>query len=222
MLTVYTDDGDFPLAFFTYDDITSCDESFKKTFLLQISATEAPTVSGNTVITENEGGKLVLTSLMDSPVITPLGGRAYTEDGKYDPDNSTNYLINGVNCRTLSGVDDRHWGRVEISPADPAKRDKLLHAIYVTDRDSDKAAPAVERICTEGGLSARIGSTVAVFVESFDVRKVSLDLSCESVCYVSGLKAGVWTDGVNSYEVKAGEELLKLKASGKLALTYVG
>ncbi len=221
MLTVYTDDKDFPLAFFAYDDITSCDESFKKTFLLQISAMEAPTVSGNTVITENEGGRLVLTSLMDSPVITPLGGRAYKEDGKYDPDNSTNYLINGVNCRTLGGVDDKHWGRVEISPADPAKRDKLLHAIYVTDRDSDKAAPTVERICTEGGVSARIGDTVAVFVESFDVCSVALELGeGDKSCYVCGLKAGKWSDGKSTYEVSSGAELLKLTASGRLSLCY--
>lgn len=221
MLTVYTDDKDFPLAFFAYDDITSCDESFKKTFLLQISAMEAPTVSGNTVITENEGGKLVLTSLMDSPVITPLGGRVYTEEGKYDPDNSTNYLINGVNCRTLGGVDDKHWGRVEISPADPAKRDKLLHAIYVTDRDSAKAAPTVEHICTEGGVSARIGDTVAVFVESFDVCSVALELGDgDKSCYVCGLKAGKWSDGKSTYEVKTGEELLKLSARGALTLSY--
>ena len=220
MLTVYTEDKDFPLAFFAYDDITSCDESFKKTFLLQISATDAPTVSGNTVITENEGGRLVLTSLMDSPVITPLGGRAYTEDGKYDPDNSSNYLVNGVNCRTLSGIDDKHWGRVEISPADPAKRDKLLHAIYVTDKGSEAAAPTVERIDLECGLAARVGATVAVFVESFDEKKISIDLGdAPSVCYISGLCAGKWTDGESTYEIALGEELLKLTASGKLTLT---
>ena len=221
MLTVYTDDPDFPLAFFTYDDIVACDKDFKKSFLLQINATEAPTVSGNTVMTENEGGRLVLTSLIDSPVITPLGGRAYREDGRYDPDNSTNYLINGVNCRTLGGVDDKHWGRVEISPAAASERDKLLHAIYVTDRDSDKPAPKVERIDAVGAIGARIGKTVALFVESFDVKSVSVELGeGESVCYLSGLKAGKWQMGDTTLEVKAGAELVKITASGSLALTY--
>ncbi len=221
MLTVYTDDPDFPLAFFAYDDIIACDKDFKKSFLLQISSMEAPTVSGNTVITENEGGKLVLTSLIDSPVITPLGGRVYKEDGKYDPDNSTNYLINGVNCRTLGGADDKHWGRVEISPSAASKRDKLLHAIYVTDRDSTKTPPAVERLDSVGATSARVGATVAVFVESFDVSSVSVELgNGESVCYVSGLKAGKWQTGNGIIEVKAGAELAKITASGKLELTY--
>ena len=223
MLTVYTDDPDFPLAFFAYDDIVACDETFKKTFLLQISAMEEPTVSGNTVITENEGGRLVLTSLIDSPVITPLGGRVYTEEGKYDPDNSTNYLVNGVNCRTLGGVDDKHWGRVEISPDKPSKRDKLLHAIYVTDRESDKKAPVVERLDAIGGIAARIGKTVALFVESFDVKSVSIDIGeGESVCYISGLKAGKWSLGGSIIEVKESAELAKITASGKLELVYLG
>ena len=220
MLTVYTEDKDFPLAFFVYDDIVSCDESFKKTFLLQISAMDAPSVSGNTVTTENEGGRLVLTSLIDSPVITALGGRVYKEDGKYDPDNSTNYLVNGVNCRTLGGADDKHWGRVEISPSAPARRDKLLHAIFVTDRDSDKAYPTVEKLAAEGGVAARIGNTVALFVDSFEEKSVSIELDSASTVYASGLKAGKWTDGKSVYEVECGKELLKLTTDGSLTLRY--
>lgn len=221
MLTVYTDDKDFPLAFFTYDDIIACDESFKKTYLLQINSMDAPTVSGNTVMTENDGGRLVLTSFIDEPVITPLGGRVYKEDGKYDPDNSTNYLINGVNCRTLSGIDDRHWGRVEISPAKASKRDKFLSAIYVTDRDSDKAAPAVEKLSSEGALTARIGKVAAIFAESFDVSSIKVELGdVETVCYISGLLAGEWkTSDGRSFNVEAGAELIKLTASGSLVLT---
>jgi len=221
MLTVYTDDPDFPLAFFVYDDILACDKDFKKTFLLQISAMEAPTVSGNTVMTENEGGRLVLTSLIDSPVITPLGGRAYREDGKYDPDNSTNYLINGVNCRTLGGADDKHWGRVEISPAKASERDVLLHAIYVTDRDSTSTPPTVERLDSVGAHSARVGNTVAIFVESFDTDAVSVKLpDCECICYVAGLAAGKWQAGDATLEVKAGAELVKINANGRLDLNF--
>ena len=44
MLTVYTGDEDFPMAFFVYDDITSTNKNFEKRFLLQISSKSAPTI----------------------------------------------------------------------------------------------------------------------------------------------------------------------------------
>ena len=51
MLTVFTGDEKTPMVLFIYDDITSDSAEFEKRFLLQISSKDAPTISGNTVVT---------------------------------------------------------------------------------------------------------------------------------------------------------------------------
>ena len=188
---------------------------FKKTFILD--KISEPT--SFTVTTENGGGKLVLTCLTPTVIINGVGGR---NSGAYNATLSKNYLVNGEQIvpHTVTG-DDGHWGRVEIIYASGSTDVTFMNVIYVTDKGSEAAAPTVERIDLECGLAARVGATVAVFVESFDEKKISIDLGdAPSVCYISGLCAGKWTDGESTYELALGEELLKLTASGKLTLTY--
>ena len=197
MLTAYTGNEDFPMVFFVFDDVTSDKVSYEKRFLLQISSKEAPVIEGNTVITENGDGRLVLTCLSDKVRLDAVGGRAYGENGKYDQKNSANYLINGYQCLPKSSTaDDGHWGRVEIVYTGLYNRATFMNVIYVTDKGQTKTAPAVEKVVgtsVEGGV---FSGTAAIFTTSRN--KVSSKISCtvpgdgSITYYVSGVAAGEW------------------------------
>ncbi len=197
MLTVYTGNEDFPMVFFVYDDVESYKDSYVKKFLLQINSPDAPTVSGNTVITEKSDGRLVLTCLSDNIRIDEMGGRAYTSDGKYDPDNSRNFLINGKQCVTLDKKDDGHWGRVEIVYTATSNTATFMNVLYVTDKGQTKNAPAITRITGTGALGGAFGDVAAIFATSRDRATGSLSATVSGSgnikYYVSGVAAGEWT-----------------------------
>ena len=71
MMTLYTGDEETPMVMFVFDNITSDEATFKKTFLLQCA--EEPSISGNTVTVDNGEGKLVLTSLLGNDEIKAYG-----------------------------------------------------------------------------------------------------------------------------------------------------
>ena len=103
-MTLYTGDEETPMIMFVFDNITSDDADFQKTFLLQC-ATE-PQVSGNTVTVDNGEGKLVLTSLLGNDAIKAYGrtskngvvmGTEYfyelDEEGNPKKDANGNYVL---------------------------------------------------------------------------------------------------------------------------------
>ena len=227
MLTVYTGDAEAPMALFVYDDVESTSPDYEKRFLLQIASMDAPTVSENTVITENGEGRLTLVSLSEGVTLRPLGGRAYREDGKYDPDASQNYMLNGENLRTLSGADDQHWGRVEIvAPA--VEREIFLDAMYVSDRGADTRRE-VERLDAEEAVTVLYDRRIAaVFAKSREsVESLSFDLpqGGEISLYVSGLAGGEYAVSCDGCElepcyVKPTSGLLTASVSGgRITLT---
>ena len=204
MLTVYTGNAAFPMVFFVYDDIESDSADYEKRFLLQINSADEPTVEGNTVTTVNGDGKLVLTSLSSGVTINKVGGRVYTESGSYDPDNSTNFLINGVNCKTLDGKDDKHWGRVEIvAPAE--KKAEFMNVLYVSDAAETETAPAISKISADGVSGATFGNVAAVFATSREREDSVISFTTQGSgtvsYYVSGVAAGEWTYSVNGTDV---------------------
>ncbi len=231
MLTVYTDDANFPMYFFVYDSITAASASYKKTFLLHINGANEPTVSGNVVTTVNGDGKLVLHSLTDGATITKVGGRAYTADGKYDADNSKNYLINGVNCKSNNGVDDGNWGRVEISVTGSLSN-SFLNAMYVTDATGTATAPTVTKVSGSGIEGAAVGNVAAIFatsrVRATSALSFTVSRSGNVNYYVSGVAEGEWKISVNgtSYGTATATEeggLLAFTApAGSVKLTPVG
>ena len=194
MLTVFTGDEDFPMAFFVYDDLTS-KAGCERRFLLQITSPDEPTVKNNTITTENGEGKLVLTCLTPTILINPQGGR---NTGKYDASKSNNYLVNGkqVSPNDITR-DDGHWGRVEIIFASGSTNASFMNVIYVTDK-GNKSSASVESITEATGLQG------GVFMDSFaglfatSRERATTELSCtvtggESVSYyVSGVAAGEW------------------------------
>ena len=230
MLTVYTKNSDFPMVFFVYDDVESDKASYEKKFLLQISSDKEPTVSGNTVMTEHDGGRLVLTSLSDSVRIDKVGGVGYSSNGKYSAALSQNYLVNGVQlCPKSDTANDGHWGRIEIVFTGATKKATFMNVIYVTDAGQTKTAPKINEIVGTGVDGGTFGDVAAIFITSRDRSDstVSATVSGEGTMkyYVSGVSAGEWSVRVNGADygtVSATEEggLLCFEApAGSLTLT---
>ncbi len=211
MLTVYNESTDFPMYFFVFDSIEATDASFKKTFLLHAIGTNEPRIEGNVVTLVNGEGKLVSHTLTDGATIEAVGGIAYDENGKYDVENSRNYLINGHQIIPLDGGNDGNWGRVEVSVSGE-KKSTFMHAMYVTDKDGTTAAPSVEKIAADGIEGAIIGNIAAVFRDSTKRALESVSFATlgegELKYYVAGLFEGSWkltVDGKNHGTVTAGE-----------------
>ena len=222
MLTVYTGDEDFPMAFFVYDDITSDKKAFKKTFLLQISSDVAPVIDEKeqTVTTEHEGGKLILTCLSDDVKIEGIGGR---NEGKYSAKASQNYMINGKQLSPKSNTaDDKHWGRVEISNEKDVDTIHFLNVITVTDAGSKKTA-SVRDVSSAEGVEGAVFDKKIVALFATSRERATSELSCktsgsaEMSYYVSGVAEGEWTvtvDGkkIGSFEASAEGGLLTFTA----------
>ena len=211
MLTVFTGDESAPMVLFVYDDITSDSAEFEKRFLLQISSQDAPTISGNTVITEKDGGRLMLTCLSDSVKINGVGGRT---SGNYVSEKSQNYLINGKQLVSKSLADDGHWGRIEIVWDKQSKNATFLNVIAVTDAGNDNIPTAVATEGNSGIEGAVFGGKIAALFAT-DRSGASALISCtvsggRSVdYYVSGVAAGDWIvniDGQNYGVFTATEE----------------
>ncbi len=197
MLTVYTGDEEFPMAFFVYDDITSDKKTFKKTFLLQISSDVAPEIDEKeqTVITEHEGGRLILTCLSDDVKIEGVGGR---NEGKYSAKDSQNYMVNGKQLVPKSNtVDDGHWGRVEISNAKDVDTITFLNVITVTDA-GNKKAPNVRDVSSANGVEGAVFNRKIVALFATSRERENGEISCktsgssEMSYYISGVAEGNW------------------------------
>ena len=197
-LTVYTDNADFPMVFFVYDDVEAKGAGFETKFLLHVNTPDAPTVSGNTVTISNGEGKLVLTCLAGSSRIDSLGGRVYDASGKYDAKTSSNYLIGGTQVYDSTLKDDGAWGRVEIVSTEKAT--KMMNVIYVTDAGQTKTAPAISGISGTNVQGGVFGNVAAVFMTSrtrvTTAQSFTVSGSGTMEYYVSGVAAGTWTVSV--------------------------
>ena len=242
MLVVYTGDEKVPMAFFTYDTITSDSTDYKKTYLLHISSKDKPTIDtvNKTVVTENGGGRLVLTCLSSNVSIKGVGGRTYGPNNKLDDSASGNYYINGYGQVPIN-YDDGTWGRVEISNTNSAKSTKLFNAMYVTDAGNTTyyETKPITNVSTnslsggdvEGGVFNK--SVAAVFVKRnltksnrlTDTVSFTTEGNSSMSYYVDGLAAGTWkvTVGgktIGSYTVSANSGLLTFSApAGNVTIT---
>ena len=242
MLVVYTGDEKVPMAFFTYDTITSDSTDYKKTYLLHISSKDKPTIDtvNKTVVTENGGGRLVLTCLSSNVSIKGVGGRTYGPNNKLDDSASGNYYINGYGQVPIN-YDDGTWGRVEISNTNSAKSTKLFNAMYVTDAGNTTyyETKPITNVSTnslsggdvEGGVFNK--SVAAVFVKRNLTKSNRLtgtvsfttEGNTSMSYYVDGLAAGTWkvTVGgktIGSYTVSANSGLLTFSApAGNVTIT---
>ena len=197
MLSVFTDDSDYPMYFFVYDNVTPVhgDEDVTMKFLLH-SVTE-PKIDGARVVIENENGQLVLLNTTEN-TIESVGGA-----GK-------KYWINGVNLyedtykgglSTGSKQDNddagKLWGRTEVSASVGKDGNQMLNVMYVADRGQTEMLSAAS---VESGIftGAVIGN-VAVFFADTSVElatsAVTVEVENDSELveyYFCGLDAGSW------------------------------
>lgn len=135
-------DEDYPMAVIVYDNITSSDKSFKKSWLLH--SIEEPEINENitTVRRTEDGynGKLVNSTLLpesDNTNIEKIGGEGYEA------------WVNGVNYHNrpfdeYTGAEPGNW-RIEISPKADAENDVFINAMYVTDADNEESLDVQKR-----------------------------------------------------------------------------
>ena len=210
MLTVYTDDPDYPMYLFVFDNITSDSEDMTKKFLLH-TKNEAIISDNNgdgvaeTVTTVNGEGKLVLTALVGNQNMVAIGGEGHAfeingnncYDGKPGYTTKPTWAENGGYEPTDHY--DQMWGRVEITNTGSLSS-HFLNVLYVTDSTNNEAlTPAlVESGSVYGGV---IGNVAAIFAKS-DIKvtdKLEFTLDGEELTdyYVSGLDVGTWCVYVN-------------------------
>ena len=217
MLTVFTDNEEFPMVFFVFDDISSV-QGCQRTFLLQISSKNAPVIDNTkkTVTTENGDGKLVLTCLTTPAsgkiTINGVGGR---NSGTYNASQSQNYMVNGVQIVPNSNTrDDGHWGRVELVYSSVKTDVTFMNVIYVTDKGNENAAKVVS-VTKASGLEGGVFNEKIVGLFASSRTGANEALSCTTKgkgnldYYVSGVAAGSWTvtvDGKDCGTYTATEE----------------
>ena len=213
MLTVYTGNESFPMIFFIYDNITSRDADFKKSFLLH-------TVNEPTVGTDKNGqhyaivtagdGKLVLTNVAGGDHIYKIGGEGYSywigNENEFDGTiESGRNLLDGN-----PGTDnsDIIWGRVEIT-ARGEKTTQMLNTMYVTDADNTETLESV-KIENATVLGVTVGGNItAIFVKESARANGEFSFTAtgdESMkYYVSGVEAGTWDIYANGVKVGSDE-----------------
>ena len=197
MLSVFTADDSYPMFFFVFDNITSVNASFKKTFLLHTP--NEPTVDGKVISSIQGDGKLVLTALWKDANIEAIGG-----EGKW-------FLVNGRPCSETE-KSSRNWGRVEISVSGESYT-AMVNTIYVTDKENDSYLESRIVWDDENAVVVNVAKTVVAFVK--DYQRHSDEFSFVTTggglfdYYVSGLSAGTWrikVDGVTVANIFSDEE----------------
>lgn len=220
MLTVFLDDEEMPLLFFTYDQVVSKGEDFTKYWLLHtVNEPEVDGESLSATVIEG-GGRLVLQSLSGMQNITKIGGK-----GK-------DFWINGKNCTDAFTNSDAYynkiWGRIELATTGNLS-DNMFHAMYVTDSESTKTLD-IESWKNDQVEYAKVLDKIVAFTNT-RAEAQSKEFSFETEgkglyeYYVSGVETGTWkvkVDGVvvaNAY-ADAGEGMITFKAPlGKVTLT---
>ncbi len=222
MLAIFTDDPDYPMLFFTYDQMTSADggENFTKTFLLH--TTKEPTIDTENltaVITEGEG-RLFLHSVSGALSIDAIGGSGQA------------YWINGKNCLDTNATSDnadKIWGRIELS-ATGNLSDSFLTAMYVTDATNDTPLE-VKKLESDTIDGAVIQNRIIAFTKT-DIsaqQYKTFSFTAEGAglytYYVAGIEAGTWNitvDGVSvAYALaeEGGSIITFIAPAGEVILT---
>lgn len=222
-----------PMVFVIFDKITSVDESFKKTLLLH-------TLNAPLVTEVNNKPCSVVTNLMSRLYIQSL----LTEvDHTFVGGEGNEFSVNGKNCSPyfdgrVEGVKNEYnteygFGRIEISPKNPAKENSFITVMYVApdtdcspylDLNTNILQPyheAVE-IGDENTVGAAILGSAVLFASNGEYIEddicVKLPEGVER-CLICGIKPGTWIDdNGNKYVADEKECALEISAKEKLVL----
>ena len=139
-------DEETPAALIVFDEITSSDAKFKKTWLLH--GTEKPSVSGNKAVFENTGtgnisdygGRLELTTLLPKSENLSTDIVGGSEDGwgvvrrwAYNEDLSDWEMTfeQSYDEANASDADENNTYRIELSPKTPSEKNYFLNVMLV-------------------------------------------------------------------------------------------
>lgn len=223
MVFMDLDNDEYPGAVVVFDDLTSTDASYKKTFNMH-SETQ-PTVSGNTTTitrTDNgNNGKLVNKTLLpEQSTIGLVGGegKEFLVNGQNYPNEPSDKSQYGYEAEPEMGK----W-RIEISPSTSNERDLFLNAMYVTDADGNLAELPMIKEETETMVGVTVMDRCVYFSKGDQIKDKQIfnltDNGYATVkCLVTDIKAGKWkvtqNDGTSKvYEVKDDENTLYFRAT---------
>lgn len=206
---------DYPMAFICYDNVTSSDKTFKKTWNLQ--AVQEPEINGNQIVIKRDdydfSGKLVVNKMLpENAIIQNVGGEGFES------------YVNGKNYPNAdTGTNDNEqcdW-RLEISPKNLTRDDLFLNAMYVTD--SSRNLPDLPMYKEDFGMflgvtvmdrTVLFSKTRKALANGFNISVRDNGYSTMSVL-VTDVSAGKWNitgNGINIvYEVKEGENAIYAK-----------
>ena len=222
-----------PMAFVIFDKITSIDANFKKTLLFH-------TLNAPLVTEVNNKPCSVVTNLMSRLYIQSL----LTEvDHSFVGGEGNEFSVNGKNCSPyfdgrVEGVKNEYnteygFGRIEISPKNPARENSFLTVMYVTpdtdcspylDLNTNILQPYHEAV--EIGDEHTVGTAIlgsgilfastGEYIENNICVKLPEDVER---CLLCGIKAGTWIDDSgNEYVVNENECTLEISVKDKLVL----
>ncbi len=219
---------DYPLAFICYDNVSSSNASFKKTWNLQ-TIEEPVTVNNVTTVTRNDygyTGKLVINTMIpegSSAVFTNVGG-----EGKESLSGGANYPN-----ADKAGTDHEqgNW-RLELSPKRSSKDDIFLNSMYVTDREKNLPDLPMTKFYEGSFVGVTVMDRIVLFSKTRDLVNQNFTLTVPSSEYakmcvlVTDVSVGKWqvTGAGESfvYEVKDGENTIYARlGQGQYTFTKV-
>ncbi len=210
MFTLFTGNEDFPILFFTFDQIISDSESFTKHWLLH--TVNEPTVDAQsfTATVINGEGKMYVSSLFGAEAIVKIGGegRAWWINGDVSSD-----LWNtetGKNFGSaVSDMSDTFWGRIELR-AGGEKYSNFLTVMAVTDTSNEKAFE-IEKFTNEDSsiFGAKFEKNIVAFLNNSEkpeenrYKEFSFNTEGKGLYnyYISGIEAGTWNVKVDGISV---------------------
>lgn len=231
---------EIPAALIVFDEITSSNPKFRKTWL--IHGPEKPEVFGSKAVFENTakgaitnyGGRLELTALLpkaEDLTTEVIGGdgnwgtvrRWKYNESKKDWEKTFDHSYNEADA---SALDENNTYRIEITPKTPKEKDYFLNVMLVSDAGE---ATGIEPPLIEAG--AFYGTTVldrAVFFakDGEENTKFSAKLSGEFKYTVCDMKPGryILSDAKGSRSVYASEDghIISFEGSGNVSLVWQG
>ncbi len=203
MAFIPTGDPGVPALMLVFDRVSAADASYRKTSLLHCQ--EEPEIAGSRVTirrtarpkclfgpeTQYNGMLVAQMLLPPNPRLSKIGGpgQEFVIEGKNYPYDVTGQLKDCV---------ETGWGRVEVSPAEPAETDWFLNVMYVCDNDRPRSAPAELLDCGDF-YGAQILSHAVFFPKTEAVYGGEMTLRVSNPeglplhWHLTGLKGGVWS-----------------------------
>ena len=223
MLTVFTDDEDFPAVFLTYDQITAKNESFVKTWLLHTAKEPEIDTDALRATVENGDGKMYVESLFGADAIVKIGGagKAWWINGYFaDPANRGSWdertqsftdpsdvgsWVEGKNADDDGTFDDNAgniWGRIELR-AEGQRSTSFLTLMAITDAENESSFE-YEKFASDEIYGVQFGKSIVAFANSNEKRYKEFSFTADGTglyeYYVANVEAGTWqilVDGVS-------------------------